>query len=374
MSDNPLTHLADFGQSVWYDNIARKMLAPDGELPRLIREDGVVGVTSNPTIFEKAITEGDAYDDQIREMVRAGEDAQSVLRALTTDDVRSACDILADVYRDTNGKDGYVSIEVSPLLADDTAATCEEAEQLWGIVDRPNVMVKIPATIEGLPAITATIAKGINVNVTLVFGLERYDRVMEAYFAGLEQYDGDLSRIHSVGSFFVSRVDTEVDRRLESTGRADLQGKAAIANARLAYQRYLALHSGPRWEALAARGANKQRPLWASASTKNPEYSDTMYVDALIGPNTIETLPPVTVDAFRDHGKLPPPGASPLTEGIDESRRLFDELESVGIHYDDVIDTLEREGVEKFATSFRNLEESVTGKVEALRAEEVGAK
>src|SRR5919204_1310843 len=305
---SPLHQLADHGQSVWIDFLSRQLLQ-SGELARMMRDDAVVGVTSNPTIFQKAISQGDAYDDQLRECLETLDDAKEIYLHLTHNDVAEACDLLRRVWDEGHGKDGYVSWEVDPNLAYDYDATLAEAKRLHELGDKPNLYVKIPATKPGLGAIEDMIALGKNINVTLIFSLERHKEVMEAYIRGLERLvesGGDPSKVASVASYFVSRVDTETDKRLdEIEGDATtLEGKLGIANAKLAYQNYLQTFAGPRWEALAAKGATKQRCLWASTSTKNPEYSDVLYVEGLIGPETVDTMPEETIQAFQDHGKV----------------------------------------------------------------------
>jgi transaldolase len=328
----------------------------------MMEEDAVVGVTSNPTIFQKAISEGDAYDEQFREVLAEEDDAKEVFLRLAVQDVQNACDLLRAVWDGGQGQDGYVSIEVDPNLAYDTDATIAEAQRLHELVDRPNCFVKIPATKDGLPAIEEMIARGRNINVTLIFSLERYAEVVEAYLRGLERLvesGGDPTRVASVASFFVSRVDTEADRRLEEAGAPDdLKGKLAVANAKLAYQRYKGLFSGERWDALHAKGARAQRCLWASTSTKNPEYRDVLYVEDLIGPETVNTMPEETIRAFQDHGEV----ALTLEQDINGARQVFERVAEVGVDYDDVVVTLEREGVEKFAASFRELLDGVKAK------------
>jgi transaldolase len=334
----------------------------------MMREDAVVGVTSNPTIFQKAISSGDLYDEQLREVVRDERDPKEIFIRLAAKDVGDALDLLRTVWDEGGGRDGYVSIEVDPNLAADTEGTIEEAQRLHELIDRPNLFVKIPATKEGLPAIEEMIARGRSINVTLIFGLDRYSEVAEAYIRGLERLvegGGDPTKIASVASFFVSRVDTEADRRLDEIGGHDeLKGKLAIANAKLAYQRYKEIFAGERWEALAARGATPQRCLWASTSTKNPDYRDVMYVEELIGPMTVNTMPEETIRAFQDHGRVAPT----LEQGLDEAKRLFEQIASAGIDYDDVTDTLEREGVQKFADSFAELLEGIQAKAGELVA------
>ncbi len=349
---------------MWIDSLSREMLET-GELERLMREDAVVGVTSNPTIFEKALSSGGWYDDQLRDVLEHEDDPKEVFIALATEDIRDACDLMRPVWERSAGLDGRVSIEVDPDLAFDRDATYDEAIRLHELVDRPNAYVKIPGTVPGLGAIEDCIAAGRSINVTLIFGLERYEAVAEAYVRGLERLlesGGDLSRTISVASFFVSRVDTEADRRLEEIGRTDLQGRLAIANAKLAYQRYLRIFSGERWERLASAGARPQRCLWASTSTKNPAYSDVMYVDGLIGPDTVNTMPLETIEAFQDHGVI----EETLTQGVDEAKALFDELEKAGVDYGDVVATLEREGVEKFAESFAHVRSGIAARSKAL--------
>ena len=362
----PLKQLAEQGQSVWIDYLSRKFVH-DGDLAGLVR-DGVVGVTSNPTIFQAAIAEGDAYDDQIRELSATESDPKEIFLALARDDIRDACDVLRPVWDEGDGKDGWVSLEVDPNLAHDTQGTIEEAKRLHAMVERPNLLIKIPATPEGLPAIEETIASGIPVNVTLIFSLERHREVAEAYIRGLQRLvesGGDPSKIASVASFFVSRVDTEADRRLDEIGGHDeLKGKLAIANAKLAYQTYKEIFSGSQWDALAAKGATPQRCLWASTSTKNPEYRDVIYVEELIGPDTVNTMPRETVEAFQDHGRV----ERTLDRDVDGARRILEAFAEAGIDYDDVVETLEREGVEKFAKSFRELFADLEAKRDQLVA------
>ncbi|MEX2613263.1 MAG: transaldolase, partial [Gaiellaceae bacterium] len=324
MARSRLHELSSHGVSVWIDSLSREMLET-GELARLIEEDAVVGVTSNPTIFEKALSSGAWYDDQLREILDREDDPKEIFIALAVEDVQRACDLLQPVWERTDGVDGYVSIEVDPELAYDRDASYEEAMRLHKLVDKPNAYVKIPGTEPGLGAIEDCIAAGRSINVTLIFSLERYAAVSEAYVRGLERLaadGGDLSQTISVASFFVSRVDTEADRRLEEVGRKDLQGKLAIANAKLAYQHYLETFSGERWEPLAGAGARPQRCLWASTSTKNPEYRDVLYVEELIGPDTVNTMPVETVAAFQDHGVV----ADTLAEGVEEARSLLAQL------------------------------------------------
>jgi transaldolase len=367
MAKSRLHELSELGQSVWIDFLSRN-LVKKGELARMMREDAVVGVTSNPTIFQKAISAGDAYDEQLREVLKNERDPKEVFIQLAARDVGDALDLLRSVWDEGGGKDGYVSIEVDPNLADDTQATIAEAARLHDVIDRPNLFVKIPATKPGLPAIEEMIARGRSINVTLIFSLERYAEVAEAYVRGLERFvqdGGDPTTLASVASFFVSRVDTEADKRLDEVGGHDeLKGKLAIANAKLAYERYKEIFSGARWEALAAKGASPQRCLWASTSTKNPAYRDVMYVEELIGPMTVDTMPEETIRAFQDHGDVAPT----LEQGIDEAKDVFERIAEAGVDYDDVVATLEREGVEKFADSFSELLEGIRAKAGELVA------
>jgi transaldolase len=361
VSRSRLHELSELGQSVWIDSLSREWLRT-GELRRMMDEDAVVGVTSNPTIFQKAMSEGDWYDEQLREVLVEEDDPKEIFLRLAFDDIREACDLMRSAWDGTEGQDGYVSLEVEPGLADDTEGTIEQAQRFHDTVDRPNLYVKIPATAPGVPAIEEMIARGKKINVTLIFGLDRYAEVAEAYIRGVERLlesGGDARSVTSVASFFVSRVDTEADKRLDAIGGHDeLKGRLAIANAKLAYQRYKEIFSGPRWEALAAQGASTQRCLWASTSTKNPAYRDVMYVEELIGPQTVNTMPKETIEAFQDHGEVRPT----LEEGLDEAGRLFDELAAVGIDYDDVTRVLEEEGVQKFADSFDELLQGVADK------------
>ena len=356
-----LQELSKLGQSVWIDYLSRRLLR-EGELAELIRDHAVVGVTSNPTIFQKAIAEGDAYDEQLREVLAEEKDPKEIFLRLAVNDVQDACDLLRPVWDEGDGKDGYVSIEVDPNLAYDTEGTIAEAQRLHELVDRPNCFVKIPATEPGLPAIEEMISRGRKINVTLIFSLERYAAVVEAYLRGLERLvesGGDPTQVASVASFFVSRVDTEADKRLDEAGAPDdLKGKLAVANAKLAYQRYKELFSGDRWEKLRAAGATTQRCLWASTSTKNPAYRDVLYVEDLIGPETVNTMPEETIEAFEDHGEV----ALTLEQDVDEARRVFERIAEAGVDYDDVVATLEREGVQKFSDSFAELLEGVRGK------------
>ena len=364
MAQSRLHELSEHGQAVWIDTLSRELLET-GELERLMQEDAVVGVTSNPTIFQKALSTGGWYDDQLQEVLEHEEDPKEVFLALATEDIRQACDLLRPMFERTGHLDGYVSLEVDPRLAYEREASYDEAIRMHQLVDRPNLFVKIPGTIPGLGAIEDCIAAGRSINVTLVFSLERHEAVAGAYIRGLERLlesGGELSRVASVASFFVSRVDTEADRRLEELGRTDLQGKLAIANAKLAYQNYLRIFSGERWERLARAGARTQRCLWASTSTKNPAYRDVLYVEELIGPDTVNTMPLETIEAFQDHGAV----AETLTDGVEDARSLLGELDAAGIDYGDVVETLEREGVEKFSDSFASLLEGVRDRSKAL--------
>jgi transaldolase len=361
MAKSRLHELSELGQSVWIDFLSRQMLQ-SGKLARMMDEDAVVGVTSNPTIFQKAISEGDAYDEQLREVLAEEDDPKEVFLKLAVQDVQNACDLLRTVWDGGQGLDGWVSIEVDPNLAFDTDGTIAEAQRLHELVDRPNCYVKIPATKPGVPAIEEMIARGRPINVTLIFSLQRYVEVVEAYLRGLERLvgsGGDPTKVASVASFFVSRVDTEADRRLDEAGAPDdLKGKLAVANAKLAYERYKQLFAGSRWEALEAKGARTQRCLWASTSTKNPAYRDVLYVEELIGPATVDTMPEETIDAFQDHGKV----ALTLEADLDEAKQVFERVAEAGVDYDDVVVTLEQEGVEKFADSFRELLDGVKAK------------
>jgi transaldolase len=346
-----IARLNDYGQSPWYDNLARPLLTGGG-LARMIADDGIRGVTSNPTIFEKAMTSGDAYDEQLGAHAQSGRSVPGIYWELVLSDIEHAAQTLHPVHMRTGGADGFVSIEVSPELAADTAATIEQARSLFTRLERPNVMIKIPATPEGLPAIEETIAAGINVNITLIFSLARHLEVIEAYFRGLERRaasSGDLAGVSSVASFFVSRVDTETDRRLPDGH--PLRGKLAVANAKLAYRQFRERFSGDRWDALAAKGGRVQRPLWASTSTKNPAYPDTLYVDELIGRDTVNTLAQASVDALHDHGD---PKPDTLTHRLEDAEQVLTDLATAGVDYDDVTATLEREGVDAFTRSYHD--------------------
>ena len=356
---SPLQRLSALGQSVWVDFLSRSSIH-DGDLQHLIDERTVVGATSNPTIFQNAMTHGNAYDEHLRALTRPATDgrelaAKDVFWAMASQDVQDACDLFAPVWDGGHGRDGYVSLEVDPGLAYDSLRTYREAEHLHDLIDRPNLLVKIPATKPGLAAIEDAIAHGISINVTLIFSLKRYAEVAESYIRGLERLvaeGGDPAPVASVASFFISRIDVEADRRLDEVGGPEqLKGGLAIANARLAYQRYKQIFSGPRWEYLSSKRATPQRVLWASTSTKNPAYSDTLYVEQLIGPDTVNTMPAETIEQYHDHGH---PQAR-LEQNLAEARGLIDQLAHAGVHYDDITETLEREGVEKFAEAFDEL-------------------
>jgi transaldolase len=360
MARSRLHELSELGQSVWIDSLSREWLET-GELARMMREDAVVGVTSNPTIFQKAMSEGDWYDEQLREVLNGEDDLKEIFLQLAVRDIERACDLMRPVFDETHHVDGYVSMEVDPDFADDTDATIEEAMRFHEWVDRPNLYVKIPATKPGLPAIEEMIARGRNINVTLIFSLQRYTEVAEAYIRGLERLveaGGEPSKVASVASFFVSRVDTEADRRLDEVGHPELKGKLAIANAKLAYRRYHEIFADERWETLVDHGATPQRCLWASTSTKNPEYRDVMYVEELIGPETVNTMPKETIEAFQDHGRVD----LTLERDLYEAMGLFEQIAEAGVDYDDVTETLEREGVQKFSDSFHELLEGIEAK------------
>jgi transaldolase len=359
-----LKALSDEGVSIWLDDISRERLQ-SGNLAQLIKEKHVVGVTSNPTIFAKALSKGSAYDEQVRELAVRGVDVEEGVRSITTYDIRWAADVLRPVYDRTDGVDGRVSIEVDPRLAHDTEKTVAEAKALWWLVDRPNTFIKIPATLPGLPAITETLAQGISVNVTLIFSLERYGQVIDAFFEGLEKARAnghDLSKIESVASFFVSRVDSEIDKRLDKLGETELKGKAGIANARLAYALFEEKFGTDRWTALKDAGARPQRPLWASTGVKNPDYPDTMYVDELVAPQEVNTMPEATLDATADHGRI---SGNTIQGRYDEARQHLAALKEAGVDYDDVVRVLEEEGVEKFEASWKELLDTVKGELEA---------
>ena len=364
-TNSKLAALSEAGVSVWLDDLSRKRIT-SGNLAELISDYAVVGVTSNPTIFAKALSNAADYDEQVRELAARGASVDDAVRELTTRDIREAADIFRNVYE--AGHDGRVSLEVDPRLAHDTDRTVAEAVDLWKAVDRPNLMVKIPATVEGLPAITRVLAEGISVNVTLIFSVDRYRDVMDAYIAGLEQAKANghnLAEIASVASFFVSRVDTEIDKRLESIeGGQDLRGQAAIANARLAYAAYEEVFSSERWKALAADGAKPQRPLWASTGVKDPSYSDTRYVDELVAPNTVNTMPEATLFATADHADI---RGDVVSGRKDESQQVFDALAAAGIDLDDVFAVLESEGVDKFEKSWEELLQTVREQLEQAK-------
>lgn len=356
-----LKSLSDAGVSIWLDDLSRERIE-SGNLADLIRDSNVVGVTTNPTIFASALAKGEKYAEQVKELKAAGADVDEAVFEITTTDVQQACDIFRDVYDATDGVDGRVSIEVEPGLARDTEATVAMAQKLWERVDRPNLLIKIPATLEGLPAIARTIGQGISVNVTLIFSLERYRGVMDAYLEGLETAAAegrDLSGIHSVASFFVSRVDTEVDKQL-GEGHP-LRGKAALANARLAFEAYEEVFGGERFAALAERGARPQRPLWASTGVKDPDLPDTLYVSELVVEGTVNTMPEKTLQAFADHGEVT---GDTVHGTYDESRRLIEQLEEAGVSYDQVVKVLEDEGLQKFDDSWAELLQTVTDELE----------
>ncbi len=365
-----LENLSEAGVSIWLDDLSRPMIK-EGELQSLLDEKYVVGVTTNPTIFAAALAEGEAYTDQIKQLASEGADVDKTVFTITTQDVRDACDILHPVYQRTGGVDGRVSIEVDPGMAADDDATVEMAQRLWDEIERPNLFIKIPATVEGLSAISQTLAKGISVNVTLIFSLDRYRGVMNAFLTGLEQarqHEIDLSTIQSVASFFVSRVDAEIDKRLEEidTDEArDLRGKAGIANARLAYQAFEEVFSTPRWQNLADDGAHPQRPLWASTGVKNPDYPDTMYVTDLVAAQTVNTMPSKTMEAAADHGEIT---GDTVTGNYDNAQQVLDSLERVGVSYADVVQALEEEGVEKFEKSWDELLETVQSELDAAKS------
>ncbi|MGL4609287.1 MAG: transaldolase [Trueperaceae bacterium] len=358
---NPLKQLNQYGQSVYMDEIRRSMLS-SGQLAKLIETDGLHGVTSNPAIFEKAIAQTDDYKEAIAKFIN-GESVEAVYETLVVDDIAAAADAFRKMYDDSEGKYGYVSLEVSPNLAKDTQGTIAEARHLWKKLNRPNVFIKVPSTKEGLPAIQTLISEGINVNVTLIFGLERYREVTAAYIAGLEARTAkgeSINRVFSVASFFLSRMDVLLDPMLEKAGAKDLMGKAAVANAKVAYTMYQDIFTSKRWEALTAKGARPQPLLWASTGTKNPAYQDTMYVEPLIGENTINTMPTDTMNAYRDHGK---PGANRITEGANDAKALLAKIESLGISLDKATQQLEDEGVDKFVKPFKSLMDTLKAAV-----------
>jgi transaldolase len=355
--------LANLGQSIWYDNIKRSII-DSGELQQLL-DGGVIGITSNPSIFEKAIAGSADYDEAIQGLIGQGYETEAIYETLAIEDIGRAADLLRPVYDATNGVDGYVSLEVSPTLAHDTDGTIADARRLFAALDRPNIMIKVPATPAGIPAIRQLISEGINVNVTLIFSLASYEAVMEAYIAGLEANGGDLSRVASVASFFVSRVDSAVDALLAEKSNSALQGKIAIANAKAAYKLFQETFAGSRWAALAEKGARVQRPLWASTSTKNPAYPDTLYIDELIGPDTVNTVPPATLAAFHVHGTV----AVTLTEGVAEALAQLKQLTEAGVDLTAVTQKLQDDGVAAFAKSFESLLASVAKKQQSLLAQ-----
>ena len=377
VTTNPLLELSTQGQSVWYDNISRGLIT-SGDLQRLL-DDGIVGVTSNPTIFEKAIVGSSDYDDALRQIAKETTEPWQVYQTLALEDIAHAADLLRPIYDRTDALDGYISIEVSPTLAHDTEATMKEARQLWSALNRPNIMVKVPATPEGIPAIRTLLSEGININITMLFALDNYRQVADAYLSALEDRVGrgeDIRRIASVASIFVSRIDTAVDKLLdeklaktqdpaEQQALRGLQGKAAIANAKATYRIYQEIFHGERFEALRRKGARPQRPLWASTSTKNPAYRDVLYVESLIGPDTVDTMPPQTIVAFKDHGQV----SATLVQDLDHALQVLDELEANGINMDTVMQKLQDDGVAAFAKSYETLLGAIKQKLEALRAE-----
>jgi transaldolase len=368
MPDSRLHRLSALGQSVWIDSLSRTLIHSGG-LAQKMEQDAVTGVTSNPTIFQKAISQGSAYDDQMRDLLQHEQDAKEIFVALAGRDIGEACDLMRKVWDDGEGLRGYVSMEVDPTLAHDSDGTLDEARRLHALIDRPNLYVKIPGTKAGLPAIEEMIAAGKSINVTLIFSLERHREVMEAYIRGIERLvesGGDPRGVASVASFFVSRVDTEADRRLDAIGGHDeLKGRLAVANAKLAYRSWQEVFAGERWAALEQKGASKQWCLWASTSTKNPAYRDVLYVEELIGADTVNTMPEETIEAFQDHGEV----ALTLEQGVDEAERLLEEIAAAGVDVDDVTRVLEEEGVQKFADSFAEL----LGGIRAKRGELVSA-
>jgi len=377
---NPLLQLKSHGQSVWYDNIDRSQLV-SGQFKRLLDEDGVVGVTANPTIFEKSISAGQAYDEQMNQLIKEGKNTNDIYEAMVIHDIRTVADFLRPIYDQTNGQDGFVSLEVSPDLAHDTQGTISEASRFWHLVDRPNLMIKIPATPAGIPAILQSLTNGLNINITLIFSLHDYRAVTEAYISALEARHAagkDISHIASVASFFVSRVDTLVDKLLEDKVKAtndpaqqqhfkSLEGKAAIANARLVYQEFKRIFESPRFAALQQAGAHVQRPLWASTSTKNPAYRDVLYAEELIGPHTVDTMPLETIQNFRDHGRV----RYSIEDNIPEAHALLAALEEIDIHYDQVTQQLQDEGVQKFADSFHQLFAGIASKQKTIETQQI---
>jgi transaldolase len=373
---NPLLQLKTQGQSVWYDTIDRGQLV-SGLFKRLLDEDGIVGVTSNPTIFQKSISHGDAYDEQITQIIKQRKSTSEIYEALVIKDITTVADMLRPIYDRTNRQDGFVSLEVSPDLAHDTERSLSEARRFWKMVDRPNLMIKIPATPEGIPAVQQALTEGININITLIFSLDSYREVADAYISALEDRNAegkDISHIASVASFFVSRVDTLVDQLLEDKIKTtsdsaeqqklkSLEGKAAIANARLVYQEFTRIFHTPRFETLKHSGAHVQRPLWASTSTKNPAYRDVLYAEELIGPDTVDTMPLETIENFRDHGRV----SRTVENDIQQAKDVFAALEKVGIHYDQVTKQLQDEGVQKFADSFHALFQGIESKKQVIQ-------
>ena len=373
---NPLLQLKTQGQSVWYDTIDRVQLV-SGLFKRLLDEDGIVGVTSNPTIFQKSISHGDAYDEQMTQFIKQRKSTSEIYEALVIKDITTVADMLRPIYDRTNRQDGFVSLEVSPDLAHDTERSLSEARRFWKMVDRPNLMIKIPATPEGIPAVQQALTEGININITLIFSLDSYREVADAYISALEDRNAegkDISHIASVASFFVSRVDTLVDQLLEDKIKAtsdsaeqqklkSLEGKAAIANARLVYQEFTRIFHTPRFETLKHSGAHVQRPLWASTSTKNPAYRDVLYAEELIGPDTVDTMPLETIENFRDHGRV----SRTVENDIQQAKDVFAALEKVGIHYDQVTKQLQDEGVQKFAGSFHELFQGIESKKQVIQ-------
>jgi transaldolase len=354
-----LRKMRELGQAPWVDELSREDIR-NGDLRAMI-ESGIAGVTSNPAIFQKAIGGSDLYDDQLAELAKSEDDPKEIFWQIASDDIREACDTFKPVYEETGGGDGFVSLEVQPDIAYDAQATVEEAARLHALVDRPNLFVKIPATLPGLVAIEEMISRGKSINVTLIFSLERYREVARAYIRGVERLvesGGDPSGVRSVASFFVSRIDTEADKRLGELGRRDLEGRLAIANAKLAYRAYGQIFGGSRWRSLEEKGANRQRLLWASTSTKNPDYPDTIYVDNLVGPETVNTMPKKTIEAVMDHGDIEPT----LAEGVEEAVRFLDRLREAGLDYEDVTDVLEKEGIQKFADPFNEMLDEIRNK------------
>jgi transaldolase len=358
-----LAKMRELGQAPWFDEISREDIK-NGGLQQMI-DDGIVGVTSNPAIFQKAIAGSDLYDDQLHELAKEGKDPKEMFWEVARQDIQDACDIFMPVHKETGKRDGFVSLEVQPDIAYDTEATVEEATRLHETVDRPNLFVKIPATLPGIYAVEEMISRGKSINVTLIFSLERYREVARAYTRGLQRLvenGGDPSGVHSVASFFVSRIDSEADTQLEELGADEFKGELAIANAKLAYQIYKEVFGGARWKKLAENGANTQRLLWASTSTKNPDYLDTIYVDNLVGPETVNTMPKKTIEAVMDHGQIRPT----LEEGVEEAKRLLKRLREAGLDYEDVTDILEKEGIQKFADPFNEMLEEIQNKSRQL--------